>query len=60
MDKKKQPSNVKFQHYPEEESERVYLRTINKFKAENKSVMVNLRTETHQLLKSELLRGRVD
>lgn len=52
LDKGK-PSGVKFQHYPEAEAERMYLRTINKFKQEKRDALVNLREENHQLIKSE-------
>jgi len=48
-----QPNGLKFAHYPEEEAERMYQRTINKFKQENRSALINLREENHMLLKSE-------
>jgi len=45
----------KFAHYPEEEAARMYTRTINKLKAENKSALVQLREENHTLIKSDRL-----
>lgn len=50
---KNQPSSAKFQHYPEEESIKVFQRTVNKMKAEKRNVLIVLRDENHQLIKSE-------
>ena len=43
----------KFAHYPEDEAAKMYARTINKLTQENRPSLVQLRTESHQLIKSD-------
>ena len=46
----------KMQHYEEKEAEVNYLRTIGKLTAEKKTGLVCLRSDDHDLIKSELLK----
>lgn len=43
----------KFAHYPEEEAARMYVRTVNKLKKENKSALVSLREENHTMIRND-------
>ena len=43
----------KFSHYPKDEAERMYVRTVAKLRAEKRPALVQLREENHQLIKSE-------
>jgi hypothetical protein len=50
------PQSRKLQSYTEEEAARMYMRTINKFTTEKTKALICLRTEEHDLIKSELLK----
>lgn len=45
----------KHEHYTEQEARNMFLRTMNKFKEENKNAIICLRHENHELIKSELV-----
>lgn len=51
--KAKQPETIKFQMYSEEESLKVFQRTLNKMRMEKRDCLVVLRDDNHQLIKSE-------